>query len=260
MTTVNRRITLAARPVGFPKVSDFHLGDSPLPSPADGEVLVRSAYLSLDPDLRGRMSGDGSSAHALAIGDVVTGGAVGYVVESAAPKLVAGDAVEGMLGWQEYAVAHGRDLRKVDLGLGPISTALGVLGLPGHTAYFGLVDICDPQRGETVVVSGAAGAVGMLVGQIAKIKGCRVVGVAGSDTKVSWLRDELGFDRHSTTRPKCISAHLDELAPGSTYFDNEGGQLNRAVKLRIKMARDLHLPQSSQDNLRSRSGPRWWAG
>ena len=124
----------------------------------------------------------------------MTGGAVGSVVESRDPEFRVGDAVEGMLGWQEYAVAQGRELRKIDPDVAPISTALGVLGMPGLTAYFGLLDICDPQPGETVVVSGAAGAVGMIVGQIAKIRGCRVVGVAGSDAKISWLLDELGFD------------------------------------------------------------------
>ncbi|MBZ5590505.1 MAG: NADP-dependent oxidoreductase, partial [Acidobacteriia bacterium] len=194
MATVNRQITLAERPVGFPKVSDFHLVYSPLPSPAPGEVLVRSIYLSLDPYMRGRMNAADSYARPVAIGEVMIGGAVGFIVESEDPGFRAGDAVEGMLGWQEYAVAQGRELRKIGFGRTPISTALGVLGMPGLTAFFGLLDICDPKRGETVVVSGAAGAVGMIAGQIAKIKKCRVVGVAGSDAKIAWLLDELGFD------------------------------------------------------------------
>ena len=179
MATVNRQITLASRPVGFPVVSDFNLVYSPLPSPAAGEVLVRSIYLSLDPYMRGLMSDVESYARPVTIGGVMTGGAVARVVDSRDPEFLAGDTVEGMLGWQEYAVVQGREMRKIDPGLAPISTALGVLGMPGLTAYFGLLDICDPQPGETVVVSGAAGSVGMLVGQIAKIMACRVVGVAG---------------------------------------------------------------------------------
>lgn len=253
MTTVNRRITLASRPVGFPKVSDFHLVSSPLPSPVAGEVLVRSTYLSLDPYMRGRMSD---------VGDVMTGGAVGYVVESADPKLRAGDAVEGMFGWQEYAVALGHELRKVDPGLGPISTALGVLGIPGQTAYFGLVDVCDPQRGETVVVSGAAGAVGMLVGQIARIKGCRVVGLAGSDANVSWLLDELGFDAAFNYKTAVdLDGALEELCPGGidVYFDNVGGTVTDAVMRRINTgARISVCEQTSQYDLDvAEAGPRW---
>jgi NADPH:quinone reductase len=253
MTTVNRRITLASLPVGFPKVSDFRLVCSPLPSPAAGEVLVRSTYLWLDPCLRGRMSD---------VGEVMTGGAVGYVVESADPKLRAGDAVEGMLGWQEYAVAPGHELRKVDPGLGPISTALGVLGIPGQTAYFGLVDICEPQRGETVVVSGAAGAVGSLVGQIARIKGCRVVGMADSDADVSWLLDELGFDAALNSKTAAdLDGRLGELCPAGVdvYFDNVGGTVTDAVIRRINTgARISVCEQTSQCDLEAvEAGPRW---
>jgi NADPH-dependent curcumin reductase CurA len=215
MTTVNRRITLAARPVGFPEVSDFHLAYAPLPSPAGGGVLVRSVYLSLDPSLRGRMNEAGSNKTGpVALGEVMTGGAVGFVVDSKDPMFHAGDAVEGMLGWQEYAVAPGRELRKLDAGTAPLSTALGALGLPGLTAYFGLLDVCDPQPGETVMVSGAAEAVGALAGQIAKLEGCRVVGTAGTAAKVSWLLDELGFDAALTTRwPRSTTASSPSSAP-----------------------------------------------
>jgi NADPH:quinone reductase len=262
MATVNRQITLASRPVGFPKVSDFHLVYSPLPSPAAGEVLVRSVYLSLDPYMRGRMSDADSYARPVAIGEVMTGGAVAFVMESENPKFRAGDAVEGMLGWQEYAVAKGAELRKIDSSLAPLSTALGVLGMPGLTAYFGLLDICDPQRGETVVVSGAAGAVGMLVGQIAKIKGCRVVGVAGSDAKISWLLDELGFDAALNYKTAGdLHGKLQELCPAGidVYFDNVGGAITDAVVRLINVrARISVCGQISQYNLaKPEAGPRW---
>jgi NADPH-dependent curcumin reductase CurA len=262
MATVNRQITLASRPVGFPKVSDFHLVYSPVASPAAGEVLVRSIYLSLDPYMRGRMSDADSYARPVAIGEVMTGGAVALVMDSQDAKLRVGDAVEGMLGWKEYAVAQGRELRKIDQRLGPISTALGVLGMPGLTAFFGLLDVCDPQRGETVVVSGAAGAVGTLVGQIAKIKGCRVVGVAGSDAKISWLLDELGFDAafNYKTAADCYGT-LKDLCPDGidVYFDNVGGAITDAVLRLINVkARISVCGQISQYNLEEPElGPRW---
>jgi NADPH-dependent curcumin reductase CurA len=262
MATVNRQITLAARPVGFPKVSDFHLVYSPVPSPSAGEVLVRSVYLSLDPYMRGRMSDADSYARPVAIGELMIGGAVAIVVESAHPEFRSGDAVEGMLGWQEYAVAQGHELRKIDPSLAPISTALGVLGMPGLTAFFGLVDLCDPQPGETVVVSGAAGAVGMLVGQIAKVKGCRVVGVAGSDAKISWLLDELHFDAALNYKTaEDFDGKLKELCPDGidVYFDNVGGAITDAVvRLLNAKARISVCGQSSQYNLETPEvGPRW---
>jgi NADPH-dependent curcumin reductase CurA len=262
MEAVNRQITLASRPVGFPKVSDFHLVYSVLPSPAAGEVLIRSIYLSLDPYMRGRMNDADSYARPVAIGEVMPGGAVGFVAESEDPKFQAGDAVEGMLGWQEYAVAQGRELRKIDRSIAPITTALGVLGMPGLAAFFGLLDVCDPHRGETVVVSGAAGAVGMLVGQIAKIKGCRVVGVAGSDAKISWLLDELGFDAafNYKTAADC-HAKLKELCPDGidVYFDNVGGIISDAIMRLINAkARICACGQLSQYNLEEPEvGPRW---
>ena len=262
MAAVNRQITLAARPVGFPRVSDFQLVYSPVPSPVAGDVLVRSVYLSLDPYMRGRMNDAESYARPVAIGEVMTGGAVGFVVESRDPAFRSGDAVEGMLGWQEYAVAQARDLRKVDPVLAPISTALGVLGMPGLTAYFGMLEIGDPEPGETVVVSGAAGAVGMLAGQIAKIEGCRVVGVAGSDAKVAWLCDELGFDAafNYNTAEGCERA-LEDLCPAGidVYFDNVGGVVTDAVVQLINVkARIAVCGQISQYNLETaEAGPRW---
>lgn len=262
MATVNRQITLASRPVGFPVVSDFDLVYTPLPAPAAGEVLVRSIYLSLDPYMRERMSDAESYAPPVAIGEVMAGEAVGFVVESVDPSLRAGDVVEGMLGWQEYAVVRGAELRKIDPSLAPISTALGVLGRPGLTAFFGLLDVCDPQRGETVVVSGAAGAVGMVVGQKAKIKGCRVVAVAGTGARISWMLDELGFDAAFNYKAAVdLRGELEELCPDGidVYFDNEGGAITDAVLRRINSgARICVCGQTSQSNLdRPEMGPRW---
>ncbi len=262
MATVNRQITLASRPVGLPKVSDFHLVYSPLPSPVAGEVLVRALYLSLDPYMRGRMNEGASYAQPVAIGEVMTGGAVAVVVESEDPQFRAGDAVEGMLGWQEYAVVPGSALKKLDPGLASISSVLGVLGMPGLTAYFGLLDICHPQSGETVVVSGAAGAVGMIAGQIAKLQGCRVVGVAGSDAKISWLLDELGFDAAVNYKAAGdFDLKLEELCPDGidVYFDNVGGAITDAVVRRINAgARIAVCGQISQYNLEHpEMGPRW---
>lgn len=262
MTIVNRQVILGSRPVGFPKVSDFQLVYSPVPSPASGDVLVRSVYLSLDPYMRGRMSDTPSYAPSIAIGEVMAGGAVGFVSESHDPEFRAGDPVVGMLGWQEYGVAPGHDLRKVDPGLAPITTALGVLGMPGLTAYFGLLDICDPQPGETVVVSGAAGAVGMIVGQIAKIRRCRVVGIAGSDAKISWLLHELDFDAALNYRSAAdLHAELAKVCPDGidVYFDNVGGIVTDAVMRLINPgARISVCGQISQYNLESEEpGPRW---
>jgi hypothetical protein len=243
-------------------VSDFQLAYSPLPAPGAGEVLVRSIYLSLDPYMRGRMSDAESYARPVAIGEVMTGGAVASVVESNDPKFRSGETVEGMFGWQEFAVAPGSGLRRIDPGLAPISTALGVLGMPGLTAYFGLLDICDPQPGETVVVSGAAGAVGMIVGQIAKLRGCRVVGVAGSDAKIAWLLDELGFDAAFNYKTAADTyGNLEALCPAGidVYFDNVGGALTDAVMRLINVkARISVCGQISQYNLeKPEPGPRW---
>jgi len=262
MTRVNRQVTLASRPTGLPKLSDFELVYSPLPKPGPGDVLVRAVYLSLDPEVRGQMNAAGAPARSIAIGDVMTGGAVAFVVESRDPAFAVGDAVEGNVGWQEYAVFHGHDLRKLDLALAPISTALGVLGTPGLTALFGLLDICDPKSGETVVVSGATGAIGMLVGQIARIRGCRVVGVAGAGAKVSWLVDELGFDAAlSYETPEELHSQLAELCPDGidVYFDTVGGSVTDAAMRRINARSRISVcSQSSQDSLEvPEVGPRW---
>lgn len=264
MTTVNRQITLAARPVGFPRVSDFNLVYSSLPSPGAGEVLVRMAYLSLDPYMRGWMSNGEPASHAVhvAIGAVMPGRAVAFVLESGDPEFQTGDAVEGSLGWQEYAVAQAHELRKVDLGLAPVSAALGVLGMPGLSAFFGLLDICEPQPGETVVVSGATGAVGMIAGQIAKIKGCHVVGVASAEARSAWLIDELGFDgAFNLETDSDLHGRLEQLCPDGidVYFDNVGGVITDAVVGLINDgARICVCEQTSQYNLETPGmGPRW---
>jgi NADPH:quinone reductase len=232
MPAINKQITLAARPSGLPKPSDFKLVESTVPDPGPGEFLVRMLYVSVDPYMRGRMNDVKSYAPPVQIGEVMGAGAVGKVVASQNPQFQAGDVVEGFFGWQQYAISNGAGVRKIDPSLAPVSTALGVLGMPGLTAYFGLLDIGKPRTGETVVVSGAAGAVGSLVGQIAKIKGCRVVGIAGSDEKVAWLRDELGFDaafNYKTTTN--YTAKLAELCPKGidVYFDNVGGTITDSV-------------------------------
>lgn len=232
LPSVNRQFKLAARPVGLPKESDFSLVQTPMPSPADGQVLVKSAYLSVDPYMRGRITGIRTYADPVNIGDVMQGGTVGQVVESKAGGFAAGDYVTGFWGWQEFATADSKTLTKLDPKLAPVSTALGVLGMPGMTAYFGFLEICQPKAGETVLVSGAAGAVGSLVGQIAKIKGCRTVGIAGTDDKVAWMTKDLGFDAAFNYKTVSdYSAKLKELCPNGIdcYFDNVGGAITDAV-------------------------------
>lgn len=259
---VNRQITLASRPRGFPRISDFQLVYASLPCPAAGEVLVHSVYLSLDPHLRQQMSENDSAVPPLAIGEVMHGAVVGFVVASADPFFQAGDAVVGMLGWQEYAVTPGRELRKLDPAIAPISSALCILGAPGLAAYFGLLDIGDPQPGETVVVSEATGAVGVLAGQIAKLRGCRVVGVAAPGAGLDWLLDDLRFDGACNYKANDnFDGTLRELCPEGVdvYFDNVGGAVTDAVVRRLNIgARICLCGQTSQHNLENpESGPRW---
>ena len=262
MAEVNRQITLAARPVGVPKESDFKLVEGPVPSAGQGQVVAKTLFLSVDPYMRGRMNDAKSYAPPVQIGEVMVGGTVSRVIQSNNPRFQVGDIVEGRLGWQEFALSDGKGLRVVDPEIAPISTAVGVLGMPGLTAYFGLLDICNPQPGETVVVSGAAGAVGSLVGQIAKIKGCRTIGVAGTDEKIRYVVDDLGFD--AAFNYKTISdyrAKLEELCPKGidVYFDNVGGALTDAVFTLINVnARVSVCGQISQYNLeKPELGPRF---
>jgi NADPH-dependent curcumin reductase CurA len=230
-TPVRRQIVLRRRPVGMPRPEDFDLVESPLPAPGDGEILCRTIYLSLDPYMRGRISGARSYAASVDLGQVIVGATVGEVLESRHPGLAPGDVVLGYDGWQSHAVARGAAVRKLDPKQAPVSTALGVLGMPGMTAYVGLLDIGRPKPGETVVVSAAAGAVGSAVGQIAKIKGCRTVGIAGSADKCDYVVRELGFDACVSYKTADLLASLRAACPGGidVYFENVGGDVLRAV-------------------------------
>jgi len=258
---MNRQWLLAARPSGWPEETDFQLVETPIPDPGENEVVAKVIYLSVDPYMRGRMSDAKSYAAPVEIGDVMTGGGVGRVVATRHPKFTEGDIVQGMTGWQEYAPMSGKGLWKVDPSLAPISTSLGVLGMPGLTAYFGLLDVCAAKAGETVVVSGAAGAVGSVVGQIAKIKGCRAVGIAGGDDKIHWITDDLGFDGGFNYKTSAnYRASLKELCPDGVdcYFDNVGGPISDTVMMLINLrARIAICGQISQYNLeKPEMGPR----
>lgn len=257
----NRQVIVAARPEGLPKESDFRLVEADVPSPSEGHLLVRTNYLSVDPYMRGRLSEAKSYAEPVALGQVMIGGTVGTVVESRHPGYRPGDVVVGSWGWQEYALSDGREIAKFDTSLAPMSTALGVLGMPGMTAYFGLLDVGKPRAGETVFVSGAAGAVGSLVGQIAKIQGCRAVGSAGSAAKVEHLVQDLGFDAAFNYKDvKDHAAKLQEVCPAGidVYFDNVGGPLTDAVFQQINLrARLVICGQIEQYNAtRPPRGPR----
>jgi len=227
----NRRILLARRPTGEPSEADFTLSEVELEGPQPGQILLRTLWLSLDPYMRGRMSDRKSYAPSVEIGDVMVGGTVTEVVTSKLEGFTPGDIVEGRTGWQEYALSNGAGMRKVDPTLGPISTALGVLGMPGMTAYFGLFNIGEPKPGETVVVSAAAGAVGAIVGQLAKIKGCRVVGIAGAPEKCAYVVNELGFDECVSHREPDLAQRLEKACPKGidVYFENVGGRVFEAV-------------------------------
>lgn len=229
--TKNRRIVLAARPVGEPKDENFRLEETDIPAPAEGEVLLRTIYLSLDPYQRGRMNAGPSYAPPVEIGQVMEGGTVSEVIESRAPELKPGDLVVSYTGWQEYSVAGAKVVRKVDATLAPVSTALGVLGMPGMTAYTGLLNVGRPKPEETVVVSAASGAVGSAVGQIAKIMGCRVVGLAGGKAKCDYVVNDLGFDACVDHRGDQFAAELKAACPKGidVYFENVGGRVLEAV-------------------------------
>jgi NADPH-dependent curcumin reductase CurA len=227
----NKEIRFASRPAGVPTVDNFKIVDADTPPLNDGEVLVRTLYISVDPYLRGRMREGRSYVPPFQIGEVIRSGVVGEVIESRAPEFAPGDIVTGMLGWRVYNAATTPELRKVDPRVASITTALGVLGMPGLTAYFGLLDIGQPKEGETVVVSGAAGAVGTAVCQIAKIKGCRAVGIAGSDEKNQYLTAELGADAAVNYKNPEMSQTLKQACPKGidVYFDNVGGEISDAV-------------------------------
>jgi NADPH-dependent curcumin reductase CurA len=228
---MNRQIVLRSRPEGNPTADNFEIVHVAMPPVTIGNVLRRTIYLSLDPYMRGRMSDAESYAASVAIRQVMVGHTVSQVVESHNPTFAAGDFVAGYDGWQEFGLSSGRDLRKLDPVSAPISTALGPLGMPGMTAYVGLLDIGQPKPGETVVVSAAAGAVGSVVGQIARIKGCRAVGIAGSPDKCRYVVDELGFDECVNYKSESFREDLTGACPSGidVYFENVGGAVFAAV-------------------------------
>jgi NADPH-dependent curcumin reductase CurA len=231
----NRQVLLKRRPTGAPTTDDFEIVDAPIPDLVDGEVLVRGIYLSLDPYMRGRMSAARSYAKPVEIGAVMEGRVVGRVVRSRGPGCREGDYVLGGYGWQLYSVVPAKDLVKLDPNEAPLSTALGVLGMPGLTAYVGLSDIGRPQRGETIVVSAASGAVGAVAGQLAKRAGARVVGIAGGADKCRYVERELGFDACIDHRSAALGTALDRACPNGidVYWENVGGAVQQAVFPRL---------------------------
>lgn len=233
----NRQVRLKSRPSGIPGAEHFEIVEAPVPALADGQVLVRNIYLSVDPAMRGWVSAVANYSEPVTVGAVMRSLAVGRVEESRHADFQAGDYVTGMFGWQDYATVDGKAIqRKVETGL-PISTSLGVLGANGLTAYFALLDIGQPKPGETVVVSTAAGAVGSSVGQIAKIKGCRSVGIAGGPAKVRLCREEFGYDSAVDYRADDFDSALEVACPGGVdvYFDNTAGRISDAVMHRLKV-------------------------
>ncbi len=231
----NRQIRLAARPVGLIAESDFSLGEVDVPELSNGEFLVRNLYLSLDPTMRVWMTDRPSYLPPVGIGEVMRGGGIGEVVQSKNDKYAVGTIVEGTIGWQDYAVGT-TGFQIVPKGV-PLTEAMGVLGMTGLSAYFGLNDIGKPKEGDTVVISGAAGAVGSVAGQLAKLKGCRVIGIAGSDDKCAWVKGELGFDDCINYKTESVPGRLKELCPKGidVYFDNVGGDILNAVLARLRL-------------------------
>jgi len=234
---VNHQVRLAARPVGLPKRGDWSFTQEALREPAEGELVVQVQYLSLDPAMRGWMNDAKSYIRPVGVGEVMRAGGAGRVIASRHPGFAEGDHVSGAFGVQEYAISDGKGVTKVDTRFAPLPTYLGVLGMPGMTAYFGLLDIGKPQSGETVVVSGAAGAVGSVVGQIARIKGCRAIGIAGGADKCRYLVDELGFDGAIDYKAEDVKAALKARCPDgvNVYFDNVGGGILDAALSRLAL-------------------------
>jgi hypothetical protein len=235
MTTTNHQFRLAARPVGMPKREDWSYTEEPVREPGEGELLVKVLYISLDPAMRGWMNEGKSYIPPVGIGEVMRAGAVGRVIASKHPGFAVGEHVSGSFGVQEYALSNGKGVTKVDTKFAALPVYLGALGMPGMTAYFGLLDIGKPQQGNTVVVSGAAGAVGTVVGQIAKLKGCRVVGIAGGADKCRYIVEELGFDAAIDYKSEDVKKALRTHCPNGVdvYFDNVGGDILDAVLTQI---------------------------
>ncbi len=247
----NKAWTLASRPAGWPSEANFRLVESAAPRPAEGEVLVRNLWLSLDPYMRGRIGEGKSYAKGVEIGEVMVGQTVGEVVESNAPGFAQGDKVLTQLGWRLYGCAKAAEVFKVDATRAPLSYYLGCLGMPGMTAYFGLKEIGQPRQGETLVVSSAAGAVGSVVGQLAKIAGCRTVGIAGGTKKCAYVVDELGFDRCVDYRTGNLYRDLKQACPQGVdvYFDNVGGEtLDTLLRMMNTFSRIVVCGQISDYN------------
>jgi len=235
MTDVNRQCRMAARPIGLPKSDDWEFVDLPVESPEDGQFLVRVDYLSIDPAMRSWMNAGRSYVPPVEIGEVMRAAGIGRVVESRHPDFGVGEQAYGVFGVQRYALSDGSDVTRVDTTVAPAPVHLGVLGISGLTAYFGLLDIGRPETGQTVVVSGAAGSVGSIAGQIARIKGCRAIGIAGGQQKCRWLVEELGFDGAIDYTAGDLRAQLKAHAPDGVdvFFDNVGGEALEAALARL---------------------------
>lgn len=235
MSSINHQVRLAARPSGLPKASDWNITEEPVPTPGAGEFVVGISYLSLDPAMRGWMNAGASYIDPVEIGAVMRAGAVGRVIASENPDFAVDEHVYGNFGVQEYALSNGVGVIKVDPSLASLPTYLGTLGMTGMTAYFGLFDVGKLGEGDTVVVSGAAGAVGSVAGQLAKIKGAHVIGIAGGAEKCRWIVEELGFDAAIDYKAQDVRQALREMAPKGVdvYFDNVGGEILDAVLTRL---------------------------
>jgi NADPH-dependent curcumin reductase len=235
MSQTNTQVHLAARPTGLPKASDWEVVEEPVPTPGAGQFVVALSHLSLDPAMRGWMNAGASYIEPVEIGAVMRAGGVGTVTASEHPGFAVGEHVTGAFGVQEHALSDGAGVTKVDPSLAPLPTYLGTLGMTGMTAYFALLDVGKPEAGNTVVVSGAAGAVGSVAGQIARIKDCRVIGIAGGAEKCRWLTDELGFDAAIDYKHEDVRTALREHAPQGidVYFDNVGGDILDAALTRL---------------------------
>jgi NADPH-dependent curcumin reductase len=260
MSQSAKRVVLVSRPVGEPKSSNFRIEDAAIPSPGEGQVLLRNIWLSLDPYMRGRMSEGPSYVPPVPVGGVMEGGTVSEVIASKNPDFAEGDVVLSRAGWQTHALSDGKGLTRIDPKLGPVSTAVGVLGMPGMTAYTGLLDIGKPQAGETVVVAAASGAVGSAVGQIARIKGARAVGIAGGKEKCDYVKRELGFDDCVDHRDPNLASKLREACPKGidVYFENVGGAVFEAVyPLLNAFARIPVCGLIAQYNETEASVPKW---
>jgi NADPH-dependent curcumin reductase CurA len=257
----NHRIVLASRPAGAPKTTDFRLEETAAPEPGQGQLLVKAEFLSVDPYMRGRMNDTASYADPVQLDDVMVGESVGRIVQSRHDKYQEGQYVSGQFGWQEFAISNGDGLRRIDPDVAPVSTALHVLGMPGLTAYFGLHEVCRIKKGDTVAVSAAAGAVGSVVGQLAKLHGCRAVGVAGADEKVRYATEEMGYDEAFNYKSTDdYYGAFKKMCPDGidVYFDNVGGPISDAVFPLLNLGARVGIcGQISQYNATERPmGPR----